>query len=102
MLAPAMPIVEPPLKAVKEPRRRKLLIVDDEEGPRQSLRVVFKDDYQLLLASDGPTGIRLAQENKIDVAVLDIRMAGMSGIELLERLKFVDHNIEVVMMTAFE
>src|SRR5437773_6619513 len=87
---------------VRPPRRPTLLIVDDEEGPRQSLRVVFKDDYQLLLASDGPTAIRLAQENKIDVAVLDIRMAGMSGIELLERLKFVDHTIEVVMMTAFE
>src|SRR5436309_9566089 len=83
-------------------RKPTLLIVDDEEGPRQSLRVVFKDDYQLLLAGDGPTAIQLAQENRIDVAVLDIRMAGMSGIEVLERLKFVDASIEVVMMTAFE
>src|ERR1041385_1605114 len=83
-------------------RKPTLLIVDDEEGPRQSLRVVFKDDYQLLLAGDGPTAIQLAQENRVDVAVLDIRMAGMSGIEVLERLKFVDHTIEVVMMTAFE
>src|SRR5882672_11043066 len=79
-----------------------LLIVDDEEGPRQSLRVVFKDDYTLLLASDGPSAIALAQNHRIDVAVLDIRMAGMSGIEVLERLKFVDPSIEVVMMTAFE
>ena len=86
----------------RAPRKPTLLIVDDEEGPRQSLRVVFKDDYHLLLAGDGPTAIQLAQETKIDVAVLDIRMAGMSGIELLERLKFVDHTIEVVMMTAFE
>src|SRR5437899_9846856 len=87
---------------LRPPRKPTLLIVDDEEGPRQSLRVVFKDDYHLLLAGDGPTAIQLAQESKIDVAVLDIRMAGMSGIELLERLKFVDHTIEVVMMTAFE
>jgi len=36
------------------------------------------------------------------VAVLDIRMAGMSGIEVLERLKYVNPNIEVIMMTAFE
>ena len=35
-------------------RKPTLLIVDDEEGPRQSLQVVFKDDYQLLLAGDGP------------------------------------------------
>ncbi len=88
-----------PVRPIRKPT---LLIVDDEEGPRQSLRVVFKDDYHLLLAGDGPAAIQLAQDNKIDVAVLDIRMAGMSGIEVLERLKFVDHTIEVVMMTAFE
>jgi two-component system, sensor histidine kinase and response regulator len=84
------------------PKPATLLIVDDEEGPRQSLRVIFKEDFNILLASDGPSAIELAQQNKIDVAVLDIRMAGMSGIELLERLKFVDPDIEVVMMTAFE
>lgn len=79
-----------------------LLVVDDEEGPRQSLRVVFKEDYQVLLASDGPGAIQLAQTHDIDVAILDIRMAGMSGIEVLERLKFVNPAIEVVMLTAFE
>lgn len=83
-------------------RRGTLLIVDDEEGPRQSLRVIFKDDYNLLLASDGRAAIELAQQNKIDVAVLDIRMGGMSGIEVLERLKFINPHTEVVMMTAFE
>src|SRR5882672_1201732 len=91
------------LELSTSPRRKgTLLIVDDEEGPRQSLRVIFKDEYELLMAEDGPSAVELAQNNKIDVAVLDIRMAGMSGIEVLERLKFVDSSIEVVMMTAFE
>jgi signal transduction histidine kinase len=86
------------------PPRRKgtMLIVDDEEGPRQSLRVIFKDEYDLLMANDGASAIELAQQHKIDVAVCDIRMAGMSGIEVLERLKYVNPAIEVVMMTAFE
>lgn len=83
-------------------RRGVLLIVDDEDGPRQSLRVIFKDQYDILMAEDGPTAIELAQKHAIDVAVLDIRMAGMSGIEVLERLKYVDPHIEVIMMTAFE
>lgn len=83
-------------------RRGTLLIVDDEEGPRQSLQVIFKDDYNLLLASDGAHAIETVQNNRVDVAVLDIRMSGMSGIEVLERLKYVDPAIEVVMMTAFE
>jgi len=83
-------------------RRGKLLIVDDEDGARKSLHVIFKDDYDILMAGDGATAVELAQKNKIDVAVCDIRMAGMSGIEVLERLKYVDPGIEVVMMTAFE
>src|ERR1051325_89132 len=93
----------PPAPAEAQPQRRgTLLIVDDEEGPRLSLRVIFKDEYEILMAADGATAIELAQKNKIDVAVCDIRMAGMSGIEVLERLKYVNPAIEVVMMTAFE
>src|SRR5882724_9659022 len=85
------------------PRRKgTMLVVDDEEGPRQSMRVIFKDDYELLMANDGASAIEIAQKCKIDVAVCDIRMAGMSGIEVLERLKYVDPAIEVIMMTAFE
>ena len=83
-------------------RRGTLLVVDDEDGPRQLLRVIFKDEYDMLMAEDGPTAIDLAQKHPIDVAVLDIRMAGMSGIEVLERLKYVNPNIEAIMMTAFE
>jgi len=76
--------------------------VDDEEGPRKSLAVIFKDEYDILMADNGPHAIELAQKHDIDVAILDIRMAGMSGIEVLERLKYVNPHIEVVMMTAFE
>src|SRR6266446_5230730 len=98
-----MPMVSPLIAAASlSPRKATLLVVDDEEGPRQSVRVIFKDDYEVLMAADGPSAIELAQKGRIDVAVLDIRMAGMSGIEVLERLKYVDPGIEVVMMTAFE
>jgi two-component system, sensor histidine kinase and response regulator len=89
--------VTPPPK-----RRGTVLIVDDEEGPRMSLRVIFKDNYDLLMAEDGPTAIGLAHKHDIDVAILDIRMAGMSGIEVLERLRFVQPEIEAIMITAFE
>src|SRR6516164_662083 len=100
---PPLDTLPPPVEIPAPPRRKgTLLIVDDEDGPRQSLRVIFKDEYEILLANDGPSAIALAQERKVDVAVLDIRMAGMSGIEVLERLKYVDPSIEVVMMTAFE
>ena len=107
-----MPVTSEPVMAKSNPaegdsttlrkRRGTLLVVDDEDGPRQSLRVIFKDEYNLLMAEDGPTAIELAKQHPIDVAVLDIRMAGMSGIEVLERLKYVNPNTEAIMMTAFE
>ena len=67
-----------------------------------SLKVIFADEFEILMAEDGPAAIEIAKAQKIDVAVLDIRMAGMSGIEVLERLRYVDPSIEAVMMTAFE
>ena len=90
------------LRPAQPQRKGTLLIVDDEDGPRQSLRTIFKDDYEILMAADGANAVELAQKHKIDVAVLDIRMTGMSGIEVLERLKFVNPAIEAVMMTAYE
>jgi DNA-binding NarL/FixJ family response regulator len=96
------PAVDDSSELMPPKRRGTLLIVDDEDGPRQSLRVIFKDEYDLLMAADGPTAIQLAQTHEIDVAVLDIRMAGMSGIDVLEQLKLVCPEIEAIMITAFE
>jgi two-component system, sensor histidine kinase and response regulator len=81
---------------------RTLLVVDDELGPRQSLHMVFKDDYHVLLAEGGVQALGLVGENHVDAAVLDIRMSGMSGVELLAKLKEHDPTIEVIMLTAYE
>jgi signal transduction histidine kinase len=54
------------------------------------------------MANDGARAIELAKQNRVDVAITDIRMVGMSGVELLEHLKAVDPAIEVIMLTAYE
>ena len=84
------------------PRRPVLLVVDDEEGPRTSLKVVFKHDFEVLLASNGTDAVKLARSNKVDVAILDILMHGMSGVDVLRELKNIDEDIEVIMLTAYE
>lgn len=91
-----------PMDSAPIRKRGVILIVDDEEGPRMSMRFVFKDDYDVFTAADGASAIEIVQKNKIDVAVLDIRMPGMSGVEVLERIKYIDPTIEAVMLTAFE
>jgi signal transduction histidine kinase len=84
------------------PRRPVLLVVDDEEGPRTSLKVVFKHDFEVLLACNGIDAVKLARSNKVDVAILDILMHGMSGVDVLRELKNIDEDIEVIMLTAYE
>lgn len=83
-------------------RRRTLLVADDEEGPRQSLWAIFKDDYEVLLAENGREALRLAREHPVDAAVLDIRMPDMLGTELLGHLKRIDPGIEVIILTAYQ
>jgi signal transduction histidine kinase len=97
----SIPPVEGALRPVQTGKQT-LLVVDDEDGPRQSIRIVFKDEYRVLMADNGVTALQLAKENPIDAAVLDIRMAGMSGIEVLNGLKAIDASTEVVMLTAYE
>ncbi len=84
------------------PAKPILLVVDDEEGPRQSVRIIFKDEYQVLLANSGEQAVELARRHSISVVVSDILMTGMSGIDVLKDLKEIDPAIEVIMLTAYE
>ena len=84
------------------PEKPVLLVVDDEEGPRQSVRIIFKEEYRVLLAKSGEEALELARKHSISVVVTDIMMTGMSGIELLKLLKEIDPTVEIIMLTAYE
>src|SRR5664280_2890072 len=79
-----------------------MLVVDDEEGPRLSLRMVFKNDFRVHAVENGEKAIEFARHNPVDIAILDIRMAGRSGIEVLRSLKEIDPHVEIIMLTAYE
>lgn len=85
-----------------EPRKFTLLVVDDEEGPRQSLRMVFRNDYNVHTVENGEKALAYARLNTVHVTILDIRMSGGTGIEVLQGLKEIDSRIEVIMLTAYE
>src|SRR6059058_1564635 len=78
-----------------------ILVIDDEMGPRESLRMLLKPNYQVHTADCVEAGIKLLKEKQPDTIVMDIRMPGMSGIEGLRQIRELDPNLSVIMLTGF-
>src|SRR5450755_1872872 len=78
-----------------------ILVIDDELGPRESLRMLLKTDYQVHTADCVEAGIKLLREKRPDTIVMDIRMPGMTGIEGLRKIREIDQNLSVIMLTGF-
>ena len=78
-----------------------VLIVDDEAGPRESLRLILKPTYEIHMASDGNEALRCIQDKEIDVVTLDLKMPGMSGFEVLRGIKKLKADIEVIIVTGY-
>lgn len=81
--------------------RPTVLVIDDELGPRESLRFLLKDDYRVLCADDVARGLKLLQEHEPDVVIMDIRMPGQNGIEGLREIRKRDVELAVIMLTGF-
>ncbi len=78
----------------------KVLIVDDEPGARESLRMVLKDQYDIITREDGHDITGVLRSNKVDIVLLDVIMPGSDGIELLRQIKNTFPAIPVIMVTA--
>jgi DNA-binding NtrC family response regulator len=77
-----------------------ILVVDDELSIRESFSLILEGKYKVLLAASGEAALKTIADQKIDMAYLDIRMPGMDGIETLSRLREIDPELEVIMVTA--
>jgi signal transduction histidine kinase len=78
-----------------------ILVIDDEIGPRESLRMLLKPNYQVHTADCVEAGIKLLKEKQPDTIVMDIRMPGMTGIEGLRKIREIDPHLSVIMLTGF-
>ncbi|NTV42697.1 MAG: sigma-54-dependent Fis family transcriptional regulator, partial [Syntrophobacteraceae bacterium] len=80
--------------------RTRILIVDDEEGARESLELILEDYYAAESVENGLDAVEKLKKKPFDVVLLDINMPDLDGIETLKRIKDIDDSVEVVMVSA--
>jgi two-component system nitrogen regulation response regulator NtrX len=79
----------------------RILVIDDEGAIRDSLRMILEyEDYQFVGAASGQEGLALAQRDRPDLVLLDIKMPGMDGMEVLRKLHALDETLPVVMISG--
>ena len=81
-------------------RRGTVLVVDDDEAVRLSLRAILEDTCEVLEAPDGEGALRILRDRSVDVVTLDQQMPGSSGMDVLPRIKAFDPSIAVAVITG--
>ena len=83
-------------------KNKSILIVDDDTGITETLEDILKTfNIHTLTANSGSQAIELFKEHNIDLILMDIKMPGMNGVEVLKQIKAIRPEIPVIMMTAY-
>src|ERR671932_12054 len=81
--------------------RKSILVVDDEKSQREILEMILSGEgYDVTTAASGEAALKIARERRFDLALTDLKMTGMDGIELLQKLLALDSSIIVILLTA--
>ncbi len=81
--------------------RAKVLIIDDDYGPRESLRILLKYDYDVLVACSVVEGMAVLKDHKIDTIIMDNRMPGRTGLEGIRDVRVIDTHVSIIMLTGY-
>jgi two-component system, NtrC family, response regulator PilR len=80
----------------------RLLVVDDEQSMREWLTIALSQDgFEVESAGSGEDALKVLERTPIDLALVDLRMPGLDGLETLRRIKQLDESVSVVIMTAY-
>lgn len=82
--------------------RYKILIVDDDRLLQNSLKNILSGNYDTVIAGSGEETLRLLKKHAFDLILLDIRLPGMDGIETLKKVRLMQPDLFIIMMTAYE
>lgn len=82
--------------------KKKILIVDDQYGIRLLLSEVFNSEgYETFQAANGVTALEITRNEHPDLVILDMKIPGMDGLEILKNIREFDNGMNVIMMTAY-
>jgi two-component system response regulator (stage 0 sporulation protein F) len=82
---------------------KKILVVDDEDSIQIVYREEFEDEgYEVISALNGEAGLEKFQEEQPDLVILDIRMPGMGGIQVLRQMKMINPDVPVILSSAYQ
>jgi len=78
-----------------------VLIVYDENGVKESFRILLKSHYEIFTAQDGEEALEVFKERKIDLITLDLNMPRLSGMQTLREIRKIDSKVPVVIITGY-
>ncbi len=82
---------------------QKVLIVDDEEGIRESLKLILSDHYDIILTDSGEQALRVLEgDPAIALVLMDIKMPKINGLDVLKAMKAKHPNLNVIMVTGYK
>lgn len=79
----------------------RLLVIDDELGPRESLRFLFKDTYDVTCVDSVDKGVATLKKTPPDAIIMDIKMPGKTGLQGLKEIRAIDQQVSIIMLTGF-
>ena len=81
---------------------KRILIVDDDKDLRFNLSCILKEEgHEVIAVSDGKQALNALAQNVLDLVLLDVRLPGMDGVELLKEIKKIEQNLPIIMLTAY-
>ena len=83
--------------------KKRILVVDDEEGIRNFIKEVLELFFsvEVLIASDGQQGLEIFKSNQFDLVISDVVMPGLSGLELLKKIKKTKSKTKVIIISGY-
>lgn len=82
--------------------KRRILVIDDDQAILQSCRTILEDEgHEVEVASGGEEGLALLRRQSFDLALIDLRMAGTNGLEVLEQVMAIDSDLVAIIFTAY-